>query len=820
MDAAITNGGQVRSSIAILLVLIASGSAAGQAFAPYADRGQFLLASPGGFSGGSPGYVNPALLTYVEHPSSSFAWSDKPGGDPDWGTFTELPNFGFGVAHRGLKGEDLTDYEIAMAGGHRGFGLGIGYGWSSGATGSVGRRNRFTVGALARPSSRLSLALAFTAARSSSGRELATELALRPLDGEHLTLFADLAIANVEAGGDDPWSVGSVWQLAPGLHLSARYFDDKSISAGLSVGLGKVRLATHGRYDEDNNRAVSTYSAHVGAYEHSLLSNRLAKGPGYLDLDLNRPIRHRSFAFFDAGTSLVDLLALIERARTDPRIAGIAMNTSGMRANPVIAWELRQSLEQFKSSGKPVVAYVDRADIRAYHFASVADHIVLDPAGLILLEGFLIGQTYLKGALDKMGVGFEELRLFEFKSAVESLSRPDMSSADREQLQALIDDFYALARADISRARDIDEVGFDRLVDEETMFMPNKALEYGLVDQIGRWDQVDVLVEKLTGRDPTLIEPEAFDRPLDRTWGRRPQIAIVYALGLCAMDSGIGARQLVEEIDELAEADDVAAVVLRVDSPGGDVLPSDLVADAVRKLKVVKPVIVSQGYLAASGGYWLSMYGDAIVAAPNTVTGSIGVIAGWLYNDGLKERLGLSTDYVKVGTHADLGFGMSLPLLGAALPDRKLSAVEREKMEYYIRTMYDDFVEKVAAGRGRDSVDIEALAQGRVWSGSAALERGLVDQLGGLEVAVELARERAGIDPNERIQLVEIPRRALVNPGLLGPGLIGLLSGDAGASAKSEPPLLRQLVFRLDHNGEPLLMLPLEQFASLMTKQP
>ncbi len=810
----VTNRGPLRIFVALALLSLTSPvPTAGQAFAPYAARSQFLQAAPGSLGSGSQGYVNPAVLTYVEHPTSTFAWTDRPGGDADWGSFIGLPNLGFGVIHRGLPGEDLNDYEIALADGHRGFGLGVGYGWSSGGATASGRRHRYTIGALARPLRQLSIGLTYTTARSSSARELAGEFALRPLGSPRLTLFGEVAAA---AGGA-PWSLGAVWQVAPGLHLSTRYFNNETISAGFALGFGHASLRSHGRRD-DAGRIVATYAVQFSAYEHTFLDQRLPRPPTYLELDLNRPIRHRSFALFDPGAALVDLLALIERAQDDPRIAGIAINTSGMRANPTNAWELRQRLEAFKTTGKPVVAYVDRADIGAYHFVSVADHIILDPAGLIVLEGYLIGQTYAKGALGKIGIGFEELRLFEFKSAAETLSREDMSAAEREQLQALIDDFYALARTEICSARDLDEAGFDRLVDEETLLMPDRALEYGLVDQLGRWDQVEELLEQLAGKEPDLIEPERFSHALDRNWGRRPRVALIYALGMCAMDSGIGARRLVGEIDAIAEDDGIAAAVLRVDSPGGDVLPSDLVADAIRKLAEKKPVIVSQGYVAASGGYWLSMYGHQIVAAPNTVTGSIGVIAGWIYNEGMKERLGLSTDYVKVGDHADLGFGMTLPLIGVTLPDRKLTEAERDRLERLIRTLYGDFVDKVASGRGRPAAEIEELAQGRVWSGTAALQRGLVDRLGGLEVAIELARERAGIDADAHVELVEYPRRGLLDPGFLSPRLVALLAGHAPAAPTTESPLMQQLLFRLDHNGEPLLLLPLNQFATLLAE--
>ena len=181
-------------------------------------------------------------------------------------------------------------------------------------------------------------------------------------------------------------------------------------------------------------------------------------------------------------------------------------------------------------------------------------------------------------------------------------------------------------------------------------------------------------------------------------------------------------------------------MVLRVDSPGGDILPSALVADAVLKCREQKPVIVSQGYVAASGGYMISLPGDAIVTAPNTITGSIGVIAGWAYNTGLKEKLGLSTSRVQVGRHADLPFGMTLPLLGLRLPDRTFTEDESARMEHTIRSLYEDFVAQVASSRHIAPDSVEVIAQGRVWSGQRAVQLGLADQIGGLETAIALAQ--------------------------------------------------------------------------------
>ena len=244
-----------------------------------------------------------------------------------------------------------------------------------------------------------------------------------------------------------------------------------------------------------------------------------------------------------------------------------------------------------------------------------------------------------------------------------------------------------------------------------------------------------------------------------------------------------------------------ARAALWLTGPGGSALASDVVAEAMKRCKEKKPLIVSQGYVAGSGGYWISMYADTIVASPATITGSIGVIGGWFYNQGLKEKLGMSTDLVKAGDHADLGYGITLPLLGR-LPDRNLTADERSKFEHNIKHYYDVFVEKVATGLDMEADDIYEVAQGRVWSGTDGLEIGLVDVLGGLETAIAIAKERAGISPDEEVDIVELPEPPLFNPQMFMPKLFGV--------AEHRNNVLDHLRFRMEHNGEAMPILPLD----------
>ena len=238
------------------------------------------------------------------------------------------------------------------------------------------------------------------------------------------------------------------------------------------------------------------------------------------------------------------------------------------------------------------------------------------------------------------------------------------------------------------------------------------------MDQLGRWSDLDKVMKSVVGKKKSPMPGNMLHDYADvyTDWGNPPHIAVVYGLGECAMDRGINARKLERVFKRLQNDRNVKAVVFRVDSPGGDGMASDVVAEALRKCAEKKPVIVSQGQVAGSGGYWISMHGDTIVAGPNTITGSIGVIGLWIYDKGFTGKLGMTSDYVKRGEHADLGFGVYLPLFGQ-IPARNLTDEERAKMEALIKKFYAIFVEKVANGRNMDVSQVEQIAEGRFYSG-------------------------------------------------------------------------------------------------------
>ena len=417
-------------------------------------------------------------------------------------------------------------------------------------------------------------------------------------------------------------------------------------------------------------------------------------------------------------------------------------------------------MKNARNKGKTVIIFIDNASMTSYHLASVADKIVLDPQGSVQLMGYSLGRTYFKGTLEKLGLGFDEWRFFKYKSAAEALSRDSMSEADREQNQDFIDDWYETVRADLCEYRPVNKTMFDYFIDEHIFFLPEEAVTEGLADTLARWSDINEVLKNLTGKSLKQIDAdELFANALPpREWGKLPQIAVVYGLGICAMDSGIKARQLEKVFRNLAKDKSVKAVVFRVDSPGGDALASDLVAEALKECAEKKPVIISQGQVAGSGGYWISMYGDKILAGPTTITGSIGVIGGWIYDKGFGDKLGMTSDHVTRGKHADLGEGVRLPFLNIEVPARNLTDEERDKIEILIKDFYEIFVNKVANGRNMSVDEVKQVAEGHFYSGLDGKEAGLVDEIGGLMLAIDIAKEQAGIKPDQEINIREIPK--------------------------------------------------------------
>ncbi|MDR2051986.1 MAG: signal peptide peptidase SppA [Treponema sp.] len=517
--------------------------------------------------------------------------------------------------------------------------------------------------------------------------------------------------------------------------------------------------------------------------------------------------------------SLLSLLQVIKKAREDKNIRGIILNTSGFSADRTVLWELRNALEAFKASGKKLIAFFDAADFDLYCLVSAADRIIMDDLGTLTFNGYAYGRGYYRSTLEKIGVGVRELRYFNYKSAMESYTRSGLSDADRRQYGIYLDDIFSLAKETVMKARSLTESEFNAILNREFLYSARGAKTRGLVDAVGRESAVIEAAEELEGRgidtfvfwgDPSASLTGGYPNyRVRRGFGFSRRIAVVYANGETDLDRGMGARNLASLIRELAGKRRIRAIVVRINSPGGSAEAADYLAAAIRDAQRRKPVVVSMGPVAASGGYWASMYASHIAASPFTLTGSIGVIAGWFYDNGLYNKLGITVDLLRRGDHADMGSGI-------LIPSRDLNAVEEARYRQLILDIYNEFVQKAADGRHMPVEDMEKLAQGRIYSGIAARDNGLVDSLGGLGDAMEIARELAGIQTNERIVYNEYPK-----PGFIETFIARYFSAFVPAArVLGRTGFLEGLRYRLSMNGRVMPILPLgpEEFTGMPEK--
>jgi protease-4 len=785
-----------RFAFALLLAALltpAPGAPAGEfTLLDYHTLTDWLPETPGASAGAVGGFINPAAwsTTPEQRPEFALWWDDRSPDDSglgNWG-FAVAGDVGFGVNTRQVELDGrvrrVTDYQWGLSGGDRRGRLGVAYRWRGDDGEALGRENSLVVGLLSRPGRFLSIGASGNWSVETRARQGVFDLGIRPLGDDRLTLYGDYTLDTTDKLDDGRWGAGALIRPVRGLMLGvtareAPETDDIRWVGNLGVNLASVGFHWLPGFNADGDHDANTWLIRSDTPSRDLAAaenlNLLPQPNVYAAISLeNKYLTYQRYQYLDERrVAWLDLSNWLDTVSADPRIDGVALNLTDFRARPSLAWELRARLQGLRDQGKEVVIHVGRVGMMEMYLASVADRLSMDPEGDLVLQGFASGRTYFADMLDKLGLGYQELRYFKYKSAAEGGSRMDMSEGEREQRQRMVDVIYEQTRAAICEARGLTVEQFDELADGRVGMAPAEAEKLGLVDAVGRDADLKkwLRVERgaITGQPALAARADAYP---EEQWGEPPHIAVVYAVGACDMDTGIKGRTTARYLEGLVTNRDVRAVVLRVDSPGGDPLPSDLVAGAVRRLIAAgKPVIVSQGDVAASGGYWLSMDGDEVLTTPLTVTGSIGVIAAWVYDDTAGDKVGLAYDGVKRGAHADLMQPVRDPLLGIAIPHRAMDEQELDLVRDYIMEAYDGFVAKVAAGRDLDEERVRELAQGRVWMGGDALEHGLCDGFGGLGDAIAAARTRAGIDAGRHVTVTEYPPRPLIDlSGLLGGG--------------------------------------------------
>jgi len=442
----------------------------------------------------------------------------------------------------------------------------------------------------------------------------------------------------------------------------------------------------------------------------------------------------------DNSIGLDDVLSNISKAKKDDNIVGIYLKGGSLSGGIASIKEIRNALIDFKKSGKFIVAYADNYSQRMYYLVSVADKILLNPQGMLELKGLSAQTMFFKKTLDKLGIEMQIVKVGTFKSAVEPLVNTKMSDANRLQVTVFMNSIWNTILKEIAVSRKIPFEKLNMYADEMMMFQPTeKAKQYALVDSLVYIDQVDSIL-KMSAKDLkkddklVFVKHSSMMKVADTAKFDKNKVAIIYAVGEITDNEGEGivAKTMVKTINDVAKDDQVKAVVFRISSPGGSAFASEQICHALTMLKAKKPVIVSMGDYAASGGYYIACMADKIVAQPNTITGSIGIFGVIPNFSGLNEKLGISYDGVKTNRMSD-----------AISFTRRFTPDERSLMQNYVNRGYELFVKRCAEGRKMKPDQIKAIAEGRVWTGEDALKIGLVDKIGGLNDAVKMAVAKA-----------------------------------------------------------------------------
>ena len=449
--------------------------------------------------------------------------------------------------------------------------------------------------------------------------------------------------------------------------------------------------------------------------------------------------------------SLRQVLDSIEAATKDKRIVAIFLDGRGIdgASSYAILREVRAALEEFRAAGKKIIAYDNDWSERSYYLSSVADEVIMNPMGTIEINGLASQVTFLAGAFEKYGIGVQIFRAGDYKSAVEPLVRKDFSPENREQIQALLDDIWGEWTAKVSQSRSIDPEKLENIVNNSGLLNAEDAKEAGLIDRVAYFDEVLEDLKELGAierQNNTFrqISLAAYSQvPNQKT--SKNKIAVVYAQGEIVSGEGdfqqIGGQSFARQLHQLRQNKNVKAVVLRINSPGGSATASDIILREIELIAKDKPVIVSMGNVAASGGYWIATGANYIFAQPNTITGSIGVF-GRLFNiQEIGNNNGITWDTVKVGELADF-----------KTISRPKTEQELKIFQQFVDQIYDLFLEKVARSRNLPKEKVAEIARGRVWSGEDAKAIGLVDELGGIDAAIEYAATKAKLGDNWQIE--------------------------------------------------------------------
>ena len=509
-------------------------------------------------------------------------------------------------------------------------------------------------------------------------------------------------------------------------------------------------------------------------------------------------------SFAGSPPTLRTVVAAIDKARQDDRIRGMVVipNTGG--AFWAQLQELHDAIAAFRASGKSLVVFMEYGGAGDYYLASAAERVLMMPAGTLDVTGLATYELFLRGALDKLGIYPDLLHMGEFKSYSNTFTEKGFTPAHREMTRSLNRDAYDQMVSAIAKGRkkSVEEI---RLALDNGPFLPAEAKAAGLIDDLVYDDQID---DASPVQGTRRLEGDDYLRGFVASVGSGPRVALLYAVGTIASGNStfdapggavLGSDTFVEWIRKVRADSSIRAIVIRIDSPGGSAIASEVIWRELMLTRQVKPVIVSMGDVAASGGYYMAVPANAIVAQPGTITGSIGVVTGKFALQGAFDKLGVGTESVSDGRFAEI-----------YSPFRAFTPPERAKVEAQMQATYELFVSRVAEGRRSSAEKIDAIAKGRVWTGKQARELGLVDELGGLDRAIAMAKEHAKLDAGKPVTLVVYPQKRSFADLMANPFGVGLGASLEMLTRRPEARILDKMAerLRLFRRGETLALMP------------
>ncbi len=750
--------------------------------------------------------VNPAGLGVNNGPSSYILFPYYQRGNfGDWGLALGGDLFGFSME---VLADSLSWYGQTLDGNRRRYcwGLGFGdegqyFGFSYSWTTRIDRQNSWDIGYLSRPVRWISVGIVARGINEPRWQGTKTPIAydlgvaLRPLatflprgkGGDRLTLSIDAKLRKFNAYTDRAgnlqdketytenidYKIGLNWQVVPGFNAYLDYepklkngllAHDTRISGGMSFNFGNGGFGGYQTEAQDNRLNGVAYFTGNELYKKTIFQKPEKR---FVEIVLKGNIIEydtRLSIFRPRQRSIYKFHKEIERLIDDNSVCGILLKIENFNAGFAKREEMRNALLKFKASGKKVVVYMEQGGNGAYYLASVADKILMPPTSYLDVSGIAAQALFVKGTLAKVGIEPQLEHIGDYKSASDMFMRESMSPAQREATDAILDDLFEVFVKAISNGRNksIDEV---KTIIDKGPFNSEEALKYGLIDSLVYEDQLNDILKSLTTKNVKIVSEKKhlskWECPTEWYDIKAKKIAVVYGTGSIVSGESspggifggetMGSATIARALKEAREDKEIAAVVFRVDSPGGSGLASEVILREVKRYKEgdnKKPIIVSMSDVAGSGGYYIACMADTIIALPTTITGSIGVISGKFACDGLYRKIALNQETLKRGKFADMYWA-----------SRPFTDEEWEKLRDHINQFYQIFLQRVSEGRGMDTSEVNKIAQGRIWSGIDAKENGLIDITGGLDLALEIAAKIGGIKEGEKYEIEFYPKR-------------------------------------------------------------